>query len=136
MKRNLTLLKILKNSQANKVERSTIFCKNNPLNNDKIQIRTITTNPFGVPLVPPKLHKKLFGDEQVATKIDKYSLKTAQKHLKSHSIPYHKAPEVENVPHIPMIDSLDFGKDIAAHFRDIGEKQIEPFIKGMHTYFI
>ena len=94
----------------------------------------VVTNNFGVSLVPPNLHEKLFGCPQQDSLLDEVTRKKAERHLYQCDIRFKDVPKIENVPHIPLLDSLDFSKDISAHFHDIGQKQVEPFLNG--KYFV
>ena len=93
----------------------------------------VVSNNFGVSLIPPNLHEKLFGCQQQDSLLDEVTRKKAERHLYQCDIRFKDVPKIENVPHIPLIDSLDFSKDISAHFRDIGQKQVEPFLNGKYS---
>ena len=147
MQRNLSLLKRLKNSQSKNIAKSEnkfsrqiatksknqpkISKKNVKKSENKLSNAAVT-NHFGVPLVPPNLQEKLFGCPHDPSKLDEETKKKAETHLEDCNVNFSKkVQKIENVPHIPLIDSLDFAKDISAHFHEIGQKQAEPFIQGM-----
>ena len=101
-------------------------------------IRTASTNsediknPFGVSLVAPKLHNKLFKTPyKKCTDPDKIT--KAEDHLKRFQILTEQSSSQRN----EIIDGFQIPpihkNDIVAHFKEIGQQQIQPFLQQIET---
>ena len=93
-------------------------------------------NAFGVPLIPQKLHKKIFGE------VSDYHLsaekeKEAQDHLKKCNIsPDFSTKNLPNVSYLNHLeDELQLEGDVSKHFLKIGEEQVKPFVELIKESF-
>ena len=84
------------------------------------------TNCFGVPLISPTLHNKIFGTEQQPNKLTDDKLQLARKHLQKFGIKPVNEDTFDDYDYSNVIPKLN--GNIENHFLDIASQQIKPYI--------
>ena len=99
-----------------------------------LRLNRNVSNSFGVPLVSPKLHEKLFQKKQTSNRIDESKVEEALKDLRKFNI----KPEKTCISSHEGID-LDLpplkGGSVDSHFMKIGKEQTEPFLEVIDSLF-
>ena len=100
------------------------------------QLNSPVINAFGVPLISPKLHKKIFGAEQIILKdasknkeiqaalqhLAKFKIKPSLSSLSNQqNLSKEKKDFAEILPEL-------FGNNVETHFYEIASQQIKPYL--------
>ena len=93
-------------------------------------------NAFGVPLISPKLHKKVFGTEQIIKDAKNKEFQAALEHLAKFNIKPGSSSSSSTSDQQNLSEEKDFseilpellGNNVETHFYEIASQQIKPYL--------